>query len=55
MLSPDLVMRVMPPTVTITATAPAVPKSHAATAVFFAEPVDAVRGASLSLDSVDDC
>lgn len=31
MLRPDLVIRVMPPTVTITATAPAVPNSHAAT------------------------
>lgn len=31
MLSPDFVMRVIPPTVTITATAPAVPNSQAAT------------------------
>lgn len=39
MLKPDLVMRVIPPTVTITATAPAVPNSQAATALldpFFA-------------------
>lgn len=33
MLNPDFVIRVIPPTVTMTATAPAVPNSQAATAL----------------------
>ena len=42
MLKPDLVMRVIPPTVTITATAPAVPNSQDATALL--EPFVATNG-----------
>lgn len=38
MLSPDLVILVIPPTVTIKATAPAVPNSHAATGLLLLPP-----------------
>lgn len=45
MLKPDLVILVMPPTVTITATAPAVPNNHIATGLldepFFATAIPA--------------